>query len=383
MMDKQIEIEVRARKALDHMKPYSPGKPVWEVQQEQGLERVIKLASNENPLGPSPKALEAMKQALSELHRYPDAQSLRLKQAIAIQYQILPEQVIVTNGGDELITLVSETFLDDQDEIIVPSPTFSEYAFGAQLLNARTIEVPLKANYEYDSEAILAAVSDRTKLVYLCSPNNPTGTFLKKQDLKHILDSLPKRVLVVVDAAYSHFASDESYTDGLSFLKEGYPLLVLHTFSKIYGLAGIRAGFGIAPEAIIQSILKVKEPFNVNALAQAAATAALGDVDHVHKSQQLVWTEKQKLYHALGKLGYGYTESMSNFILVELGEHAEKIYEQLMARGIIVRYGKQWALPLHIRVSIGTSEENESLLTALSEIGEQGYVGQKSGVRSS
>ncbi|CAM4244663.1 histidinol-phosphate aminotransferase [Paenibacillus endophyticus] len=364
-------IEVRARKALDQMKPYSPGKPVWEVQQEHGLERVIKLASNENPLGPSPLALEAMREALSELHRYPDAQALRLKLTIAIHYDLVPEQVIVTNGGDELITLISEAFLDAEDEIVVPSPTFSEYAFGAQLLDARTVTVPLKSDFQYDVQSILAAVTDRTKIIYLCSPNNPTGTFLAEKDLTFILDSLPKRVLVVVDAAYSHFVSDESYSDGVSLVRKGYPLLVLNTFSKIYGLAGIRAGYGIAPESIIQSILKVKEPFNVNALAQAAAAAAIGDTDHVKRSQQLVWEEREYLYQALNELGCGYTESMSNFVLVELGERAERIYEQLMARGIIVRHGKMWNLPLHVRISIGTRAENESLLAALKELWKQ------------
>lgn len=366
MMKERLEIQ--ARKALKLMKPYSPGKPIWEVQSELGLERVIKLASNENPLGPSPKAVEAIQAALKDLHRYPDAQTAGLKQAIAGHYSLRSEQVIVTNGGDELITLVSEAFLDPGNEIIVPGPTFSEYEFGAQLMGAKAVTVPLNAEFQYASDAILAAVTEHTKIVYLCSPNNPTGTFLSKTELQYILDSLPKRVLVVIDAAYSHYASTDQYSDGMEFVRAGYPLLVLKTFSKIYGLAGIRVGFGAAPQEIIQSILKVKEPFNVNALAQTAATAAIGDEKHVIRSQTLIMQERERFYESFRQLGISYTESMSNFVLVELGPESEAIYDQLLARGLIVRHGKTWGLPFHVRITIGTPEENNSLLTALGDI---------------
>ncbi|MDQ8737079.1 histidinol-phosphate transaminase [Paenibacillus sp. LHD-38] len=367
-------IEVRARKAIEQLKPYSPGKPIWEVQRELGLERVIKLASNENPLGPSPKAVEAMQAALTELHRYPDAQTLDLKQTLATHYDLSPEQVLVTNGGDELITLVSEAFLEADDEIIVPSPTFSEYAFGAQIMDAKIVVAHLKADFQYDSEAILTAVTDRTKIVYLCSPNNPTGTFLPRTELKHILDSLPEQVLVVLDAAYSHYATDEHYSDGTEFVRAGYPLLILRTFSKIYGLAGIRIGFGIAHPSIIQNILKVKEPFNVNALAQTAAAAAVGDAEHVQRSQTLVFAERERFYKALETLGCSFTVSMSNFVLVEMGEKSAVIYEELMARGIIVRHGKTWGLPHHLRITIGTPDENECFLKALSDILDTGNM---------
>lgn len=361
-------LEIQARKALKLMKPYSPGKPIWEVQSELGLERVIKLASNENPLGPSPKAVEAIQAALMDLHRYPDAQTAGLKQTIAGHYSLRSEQVIVTNGGDELITLVSEAFLDPGNEIIVPGPTFSEYEFGAQLMGAKAVTVPLNAEFQYESDAILAAVTEHTKIVYLCSPNNPTGTFLSKTELQYILDSLPKRVLVVIDAAYSHYASTDQYSDGMEFVRAGYPLLVLKTFSKIYGLAGIRVGFGAAPQEIIQSILKVKEPFNVNALAQTAATAAIGDEKHVIRSQTLIMQERERFYESFRQFGISYTESMSNFVLVELGPESEAIYDQLLARGLIVRHGKTWGLPFHVRITIGTPEENNSLLTALGDI---------------
>jgi histidinol-phosphate aminotransferase len=360
--------EIQARRVLQEMTPYSPGKPIWEVQRELGLLEVIKLASNENPLGPSPKAIEAIAKALPELHRYPDADASKLKQAIAEVYELETKQLIVTNGGDELITLVSEAFLDAGDEVVVPEPSFSEYKFGGLLMGAAVKSVPLNKDFTYNVEAILAAVTIHTKIVYLCSPNNPTGTILTKTELKQILNALPKQALVVLDAAYSHFTSGIEYTDGLEFVRAGYPILVLQTFSKIYGLAGIRVGFGAAPAGIIQSIVQVKEPFNVNALAQTAAIAALGDSGHVNRSRILVIEERQRIYEALRDLGLGFTESMSNFILVELGSEAKSLYERLMAKGIIVRYGAIWGLPNHIRVSVGLPEENERFIQALREV---------------
>jgi histidinol-phosphate aminotransferase len=360
--------EIQARKVLQQITPYSPGKPIWEVQNELGLKKVIKLASNENPLGPSPKAIEAITNALPELHRYPDADASILKQAIANTYGLETKQLIVTNGGDELITLVSEAFLDTGDEVVMPEPSFSNYKFGALLMGAIVKSVPLNNDFSYDVEAILAAVTNHTKIVYLCSPNNPTGTFLAKSELKQILDSLPKRVLVVLDAAYSHYVSASEYTDGVEFIRAGYPLLVLQTFSKIYGLAGIRVGFGAAPRGIIQSIIQVKEPFNVNALAQAASIAAIGDSEHVKRSRSLVMKERQRLYEALQQLGLGYTESMSNFVLVELGSEAKSLYERLLAKGIIVRYGLIWGLPGHVRVSVGLPEENDLFIQVLREL---------------
>src|ERR1700730_7330520 len=199
--------EVQARQVLQEMTPYSPGKPIWEVQRELGLQEVIKLASNENPLGPSPKAIEAIVKALPELHRYPDADASKLKQAIAEVYEVETNQLIVTNGGDELITLVSEAFLDAGDEVVVPEPSFSEYKFGGLLMGAAVKSVPLNKDFTYNVEAILDAITTRTKILYLCSPNNPTGTIISKTELQQILDKVPKHVLVVLDAAYSHFTS--------------------------------------------------------------------------------------------------------------------------------------------------------------------------------
>lgn len=367
-MEKKNKNQIMQRKALDQIKPYKPGKPLWEVQKELGLTKVIKLASNENPLGPSPKALEAIKNSLSGLNRYPDAHAIELKKAVAAKLSLKPEQFIFTNGADEVIAYISETFLEPGDEIIVPYPSFSEYDFGAYLMGAKVVPVPLGDQFQFDIDAILSAVTDHTKMIYLCSPNNPTGTYLPKAKAQKLLDSLPKRVLVAFDSAYSHFATEDDYTDGLEFVRSGYPVIVLETFSKIYGLAGVRVGFGAAPEAIIDSIVRVKEPFNVNSLAQVAAIAAISDDAHVEETKRVNTEGRKQLYKAFSELGLPYTESMSNFILVNFGAGAKEIYKQLMAHGVIVRYGDTWEMPDYIRVSVGTEEENAFFIEALRSI---------------
>ncbi|WP_325176719.1 pyridoxal phosphate-dependent aminotransferase [Paenibacillus alkalitolerans] len=235
-------------------------------------------------------------------------------------------------------------------------------------MGAKVKTVPLSGNYQYHVEDILSAVTERTKILFLCSPNNPTGTILLKSQLQQILDSIPKSVLVVLDSAYSHYVTSNDYTDGIEFVKAGYPLLVLQTFSKVYGLAGIRVGFGVSSPEIISGILQVKEPFNVNALAQLAAAAAIQDDEHVQASRRLVTEQRKKLYAKLQALGVGYTESMSNFILVELGPDAELIYRKMMEKGVIVRYGGTWGLPNCVRVTVGTPEENDMLIEVMSEV---------------
>ncbi|BBH21793.1 histidinol-phosphate aminotransferase [Paenibacillus baekrokdamisoli] len=356
---------VESRKALEQIQPYTPGLPVWEVQQKYGLKSVVKLASNENPLGPSPKAIEAIQSSLGELHRYPDANTTAIRHAIGEKLGISSEQFIITNGGDELIKLISETYLEPGDNIIVPSPSFSEYEFGAHLMDAKVIPVPLDDHFRFDVPAILAAVTQQTKIIYVCSPNNPTGTYMTHAQLTELLQGLPKGIIVVIDGAYNHYADAADFTDGIEFVKENYPVVILHTFSKIFGLAGLRIGYGIAQASIIQQILKVKEPFNVNTLAQIAATAALTDEEHLDLSRQTVIEGRKQLYEACRELGLPYIESMGNFVLIELGPHTQNIYDTLLTKGIILRNGKAWGLPQHVRVSIGTKQENSFLIQEL------------------
>jgi histidinol-phosphate aminotransferase len=360
--------DIQSREALQRITPYVPGKPVWEVQKELKLERVVKLASNENPLGASPKAIAAIVEFANQIHRYPDSSAADVRIKLAEHFQLVPEQFIVTNGADELITLISEAYLEPEDEIIVMRPSFSEYEFGANLMGAKTVSVPLGSQYEFDVLSILPVVTSRTKIIYICSPNNPTGTYVSRSDLQSLLDQLPTQVLVVLDSAYCHYATASDYTDGIEFVRAGYPVLVLQTFSKIYGLAGVRVGYGAAPKRIISTILKVKEPFNVNMLAQAAAAAALNDEEHVELSKLMNTIGREQLYECFKKLQLPYIESMSNFILVELGPDAKQIYDRLLLLGVIVRYGGTWGLTRHVRVTVGTKDENEFFIQSLSQV---------------
>ncbi|WNQ09348.1 histidinol-phosphate transaminase [Paenibacillus aurantius] len=356
------------RPAVRQMNAYSPGKPIWEVKEELALDHVIKLASNENPLGASPLAQEAILRHLTDIHRYPDARSQKLKEAIAAVYGVTPDHILTGNGADELITLISETFLTEDHEVIVPTPSFTEYEFGAQLMGATVVPVPLTEDYQYDIRGILEAVTPRTKILYLCSPNNPTGTYLPRCQLNDLLKKLPSSILVVVDAAYSHYATEVDYTDGLEYVRAGCPILVLNTFSKIYGLAGIRVGFALSDPRIIRDIHRCKEPFNVNLLAQHAAAAALYDEEHVRASRRTVENGRISLYGAFDRLGIRFTPSMGNFVLIRVGDRAPDIYEALLRRGIIVRKGDTWGLPDHLRISVGSEEENEAFVRALEEI---------------
>jgi len=363
-----MAMKLQPRKVLDKIKPYSPGKPIWELQKELNLDHVIKLASNENPFGPSPKGVAAIAAELDELNRYPDADTVDLKKAIAEKLNVDTNQLVLTNGADELITLTSEAFLDEGDEIIVPYPSFSEYDFGADLMGATIVPIEFDEDFQFNVQKMIDAITDKTKLLYICSPNNPTGTYLPKADLEKLLDAVPARVLVVFDGAYSHYATADDYTNGIEYVKAGKNILVLQTFSKVYGLAGLRVGFGVAPADVVQTILKVKEPFNVNSLAQAAAVAAITDDEHVRMSKEKNEAGAKKLYQALSDLGLNYIETMSNFILVQFGPDAEEIYNELLKKGVIIRYGKIWGLPEYARVTIGTEEENEFFIEKLKEI---------------
>lgn len=360
---------VSVRKELAQLIPYSPGKPIWEVQEETGMTHVIKLASNENPNGASVKAIHAAVEAMGQLSRYPDASCLKLREAIALHYNLTSQQVIAGNGADELIALISQAFLEPLDEIIVLDPTFSAYESGAALMGAITVRVPLAADFSIDLEAIIRRINPRTKLIYICSPNNPTGTAMTRSDLEKLLSLTPKSVLVIYDGAYAHYATHSEYSDGTEFVRSGCTnLAVLQTFSKVYGLAGLRVGFLMAHCHIIDSVAKVKEPFNVNGTAQAAAMAAIHDQDHVKQSIMINELGRQYFAEQLQQLRVPFVPSSANFMLIRLGVQALEMSKQLERRGIIVRHAGMWGLPEHIRVSIGTEEENKLFIQALSEL---------------
>ncbi|HHY66281.1 histidinol-phosphate transaminase [Kyrpidia spormannii] len=358
----------RARPAIMGIEPYVPGKPIEEVQREFGLKDVVKLASNENPLGPSPKVQEVLVKAAANLHRYPDGGAVILRRALA-EYHGVPEAgVLVGNGSDELIKLIAESFVEPGDEVIVPSPSFSEYWFATQVMAGRTVPVSLDESFQYDPERILEAVTPRTKLMYLCTPNNPTGTYIPEKALTDLVRRVPEHVLVVLDEAYHEYVEAEDYGRGLPLIREGAHVVVLRTFSKLYALAALRVGYALAHPDVIQLINRVREPFNVNAVAQAAAVAALGDEEHRRKSFEVNRAGKRQLYEGLEALGCRCVPTEANFILVEVPHSSTAVFEGLLRRGVIVRDGAAFGLPRYLRISIGTEAENARLLEEMAEV---------------
>ncbi|MGZ4107003.1 MAG: histidinol-phosphate transaminase [Tumebacillaceae bacterium] len=362
------EILNNVRKNLFDIDPYVPGKPISEVKKEYGLSEVTKLASNENPLGPSKKAQEAIIAALPDLHRYPDGGAVTLKEALSEAHGVPTEQILVGNGSDEVIKLISETFLDPGDEVVMPTPTFSQYWFGTQVMAATSVIVPLKENFEYDLEAMLAAVTDKTKLVYLCTPNNPTGTYIKKAELTAFLDRLPKRVLVALDEAYEEYVEAEDAAHGIDFLKAGYNVLVMRTFSKLYALAALRVGYTMGRAEVIHAVNRTREPFNVNHLAQVAAVAALQDEEHKQASRDVNRAGYAQLEQGLQELGFSIVPSQANFLIFNTGLDDKELFQALLREGVIVRSGTALGVPGYLRISIGTESENAKFLTAFNKV---------------
>lgn len=362
---------IRPREAVAALTPYVPGKPLREARQELGLTDVIKLASNENPLGPSPLALEAMQRALADAALYPDSASRDLQGLLAERLRLAFQEVLVGNGSDELFRLVAEAYLEPGLEAMVPSPSFSVYASVIRLAGARPIPVPLKLGAP-DLEATLEAVGPRTRVVFLCSPNNPTGGILKGPELRLFLDRLPAGVLVVLDEAYGDYADDPDYPDSLPWVREGRPLLVTRTFSKLYGLAGVRLGFGLAPDAVLAPLRLIRDPFSVNVLAQAAGPAALADSEHRRQSLAMNAAGRALLYDGLNQLGLDAEPTQANFVLVHLPTAAQEAFQGLLRRGVIVRPTDSFGLPHAIRVTIGTRPQVERFLAALRGVLEGG-----------
>jgi histidinol-phosphate aminotransferase len=363
-IDKVIREEVR------NLPLYSPGKSPEEVARELGLADCVKMASNENPLGPPPKAMEAAREAVLQVHLYPDGNSTELKEALSAKLRVPAERLLVTHGVDEALDLMAYAFLDKGDEIVVGDPTFTSYELAALTMGAVVKRVPLK-DYRQHVEAMLEAVGEKTVMIVFCSPLNPTGTALSKQELEKALASLPERVILVLDEAYVEYVTDPDYPDSLSYL-DGHPnLIITRTFSKIYGLAGLRVGYVICLPEIRGALEKVKLPFNVNRLGQAAALAALGDEEFVARSKETNRRGKERLYAVLEELGFSYVPSEANFVLVDNGKYSD-LFERLLRHGVIVRAGEPLGLPGYIRITVGDDAQNDRLEQALRAIAGEG-----------
>lgn len=354
----------RARAEIFTIKPYIPGKPIDEVKRELGLDDIIKLASNENPLGPSPLAVQAIRQMVDQLHLYPDSNCYYLKEKIASINNIQSTGVLIGNGSDELLKLIAESFLNKDDEIIYGQPSFSEYEFTARIMGAACTPVPLK-DFTYDLDAMLAAITPKTKLLYICNPNNPTGTTVNGSQIAEFMQKVPDNVLVIFDEAYHEYAEDDEFTSGLKYVQEGRNVIVLRTFSKIYGLAALRIGYGLTTPELADAIERVREPFNVNSVAQVGALAALEDSPHVNGSRQLNSEGKAYLYDQFEKLGLKYVPTEANFIFVNVNKNCQEVFKALLKVGVIVRTGDIFGYPEFIRVTVGTPEQNERFIKSL------------------
>jgi histidinol-phosphate aminotransferase len=356
------------RPAIADLVPYEPGKPVEEVQRELGLERVVKLASNEGPFPPFPAALAAMDAANADLNRYPDGGAWKLRDALARHHGVRFEEIVVGSGADGVIDLLSQAALDPGDEIVCGWPSFPSYVLDALKLGATATTVPLR-DHTYDLDALLEAIGPRTKLVYVCHPNNPTGTGNPRAELRSFFDRVPEHVLVVLDQAYFEYIDDPEYVDGVAELfEQGVRVVVLRTFSKIYGLAGLRVGYGVAPEDVVVAASKVRRAFDLTAPAQAAAVASIGDEEELARRRAANAAGRAQLEQALRDNGLEPVgPALGNFVYVEVGD-GRMLFEQLLREGVIVRPLTGFGAPSAIRVSVGTPEENAFFAAALGHV---------------
>jgi histidinol-phosphate aminotransferase len=358
-------------KHLETLAPYPPGKPIEEVQREFGLKHVVKLASNENPLGPSPRALKAMRTAAEEVNLYPDGGGYYLKQEIARRLGVTPGEIVLGNGSDEITLFLALSYLDHRHSIVTSDLAFVRYRMAAQIKNAKSVLVPMK-RFAHDTAGIAGAVSRATRLVFIDNPCNPTGSMVTRRQWERLLAAIPRDVMVVADEAYYEYAKhDPDYPD-MPALRKKYPnLIVTRTFSKAYGLAGLRIGYAIARPEIVRDLERVRPPFNTNRIAQAAALAALGDTAHLRKSVATNEKGKRFLVPALEGLGIRCMPTWGNFILVDVsktGWTGAALNDALLRRGVIVRPMGGYGLHAHLRVSIGLPVENRRLIQALKEI---------------
>jgi histidinol-phosphate aminotransferase len=349
---------------IKSINPYVPGKPLEELERELGITGSIKLASNENPLGPSPLAIKALCKGLNDLNRYPDGSCYYLRQALSERLRVRPEEILFGNGSNEVIELAVRTFLNPGDEAVIAHPSFVVYSTIVQAVNGKNIIVPLK-EWRYDLQEVASRITGKTKIVFIANPNNPTGTINTETEMSEFMERVPEGALVVVDEAYYEYVTRSDYADSMKYFREGRGILVLRTFSKIYGLAGLRIGYGIAGAEIIAEMNKVRQPFNINSLAQKAAVAALGDEKHLAKTRLTNEKGKRYLYRELSAMNIAFVPTEANFIYIHLKDKsAVKIYDSLLKKGVIVRPMGADA----IRVTIGLPKENRRLIEAMKSV---------------
>ena len=358
---------------IDELVPYAPGKPISEVQRELGLDYAIKLASNENPLGPSPKARDAIKRAADELHFYPDGGCYYLRRALAAKFDVDPETLLLGNGSNELIELLVHAFVLPGTHMVTSESTFVIYKLATKVRGRDVREVPLGSDRGYDLIALAQAVNPDTRLVFIANPNNPTGTHVGAAELDAFIEEMDARAgddppILVLDEAYFEYVDAEGAPDSMAILKRRPRTVILRTFSKAYGLAGIRCGYGFTSAEIVSQINRVRAPFNVNSLAQIGAMAALEDDEFLERAVAVNREGKAWLFEQLSSRGLGVTPSQTNFLLVDFHTDAQPIFQRLMAHGVITRPMGGYALPTCLRISVGLPDENEKLVEAVDAV---------------
>ena len=346
--------------------PYVAGKPIEEVEREYGIANAAKLASNENPLGPSPKAIRAIRDRLDQLHLYPDGDCFYLRAALANKLAVSPEQLIFGNGSNELLELAVRTFLHPGDEAVMAHQAFVVYQLVVQAAGSVGKQVPLRS-FTHDLSAIAQAIGPKTRVIFLANPNNPTGTIYRRGEWENFLERISPEVLIIVDEAYFEYVGDTDYPDSLKYHGRGKNLLTLRTFSKLYGLAGLRIGYGVASKEVVGLLHRVRQPFNVNIVAQWAALAALEDHEHVGRTLEVNRQGMAYLTQEIAQLGLEQVPSSANFVLLRVG-NGNEVFQQLLTQGVIVRPMAVYDLPEYIRVTVGTMEENRRFIEALKKV---------------
>lgn len=361
------KFQLLAAPGVRALTPYLPGKPIEELEREYGIFGAVKLASNENPLGPSPLGLAAAKNVLSGIARYPDGGGFSLRRALAKKLGVQPETITLGNGSNDVLELIARAFVTSEDEVIYSAHAFAVYPMITQALNAKAVVTPA-VNFAHDLNAMANAVTSNTRLVFIANPNNPTGTWLPAKVLNQFISNLPLHVIVVIDEAYYEYVTEPNYPDSVKWLSDYPNLVVTRTFSKAYGLAGLRVGYAVSHHEVADLLNRVRQPFNVNNIALAAATAALEDEEHLKKTRTMNQMGMAQIIAGLNVLGVGYLPSVANFVTIDLGRPAAPIHELLLRLGVIARPIANYGMPNHLRVTIGSAEENVRFLESLSKV---------------
>jgi histidinol-phosphate aminotransferase len=359
---------LQIKQQLAKLKPYQPGKPIEEVKKEFGLNKVTKLASNENPFGSSNRVKEALQKEAASLALYPDGYCAALREKLAAFLQVSEQSLIFGNGSDEVIQIVSRALLDQHSNTVMPTPSFPQYKHNAVIEGAEIREIELLEDGSHDLKGMLDAIDENTKIVWICTPNNPTGTYVKEKEFKEFLSNVPKHVLVVSDEAYYEYVDAEDYPETIPLLEEYPNLLILRTFSKAYGLAALRVGYGIGRPEFLQTVEPAREPFNVNSLAQIAAITALEDQDFIKDTVSKCKEGLAQYERFCKENGLGYYPSQTNFILIDFKRDADELFQALLEKGYIVRSGSALGFPTSLRITIGTREQNEEIIQILKEL---------------